>query len=125
MLRLLLDEHVAAAVAKALPLHRPPLQCLAMRDFEAGALLCVADAEILTAAAARGLTLVTYDQRTIPPLLKNWAESGVSHGGVIFVDRRAIEPSDVGGLVRALCRLFDALGDADWLDRVVYLTRGA
>ena len=34
------------------------------------------------------LTLVTYDRRTIPPLLKDWAEEGRPHAGVIFVDEK-------------------------------------
>jgi hypothetical protein len=43
--------------------------------------------EEIDAAARAGLTLVTYDQRTIPPLLVSLAEQGLSHGGVIFVNR--------------------------------------
>lgn len=78
---------------------------------------------MLQAAAARQLTLVTYDLRTIPPLLKIWAETGVHHQGVIFVDRKSIDPGDIGGLIRALCELFDALREADWTDRIVYLTK--
>ncbi len=71
----------------------------------------------------RRLTLLTYDLRTIPPLLKTWVETGVQHHGVIFVDRKSIDPGDVGGLIRAVCDLFDALGEVDWTDRVVYLTK--
>lgn len=95
-----------------------------MQEFEQGVFLGAADGEILAAAAANGLTLLTYDQRTIPPLFKTWAETGLSHSGIIFVDRKAIEPSDIGGLVRVMCRVFDALGDTDWRDRVIYLSRG-
>jgi len=31
---------------------------------------------------AQGLTLVTYNRRTFPPLLKTWAEEGRTHGGL-------------------------------------------
>ena len=37
-------------------------------------------------------SLVTYDRRTIPPLLKTWAESGLHHGGVVFVDENGEGP---------------------------------
>jgi hypothetical protein len=36
----------------------------------------------------QGLTLVTYDRRTIPPLLNTRAEEAPSHAGVIFVDEK-------------------------------------
>jgi len=60
------------------------------------------DAACLLEAAKQRLTLVTYDRRTIPPLLKLWAEEQRPHGGVIFVDEKTISPADIGGLVRAL-----------------------
>ncbi len=59
------------------------------------------DSACLRQAARQGLTFVTYDRRTIPPLLKIWAEEERKHGGVIFVDEKTILPSDTGGLVRA------------------------
>ena len=40
----------------------------------------------------KGLTLVTYDRRTIPPLLKTWAEEERTHGGVVFVDEKRFRP---------------------------------
>ena len=49
----------------------------------------------------QGLTLVTYDRRTIPPLLKTWADESRTHGRV-FVDEKAISPADIGGLVLRL-----------------------
>jgi len=67
------------------------------------------------------LTLVTYDRRTIPPLLKDWAEAGRSHGGVIFVDEKSISPADIGGLVRALLALFRQTAKWDWTNRICYL----
>jgi hypothetical protein len=83
------------------------------------------DSACLLEAAEQGLTLVTYDRRTIPPLLKIWAEEGRRHGGVIFVDEKTISPADVGGLVRALLQLFKETGKWDWIDRVYFLGRRA
>jgi hypothetical protein len=78
---------------------------------------------IMAAAAAQKLTLVTYDRKTVPPLLKAWAESGRDHGGVIFVDEKTIAPSDIGGLVRALQKLAREFAKADWANRVLFLRR--
>jgi len=67
--------------------------------------------------------LVTYDRRTIPPLLKTWAEEGRHHGGVIFVDEKTISPADIGGLTRALVELRRIARRWDWTDRVCFLRR--
>lgn len=72
-------------------------------------------------ALADERTLVTYDCRTIPTLLKEFAETGQQHSGVILVDERTIRQADVGGLVRALRSLVRVHGHEPWLDRVVYL----
>ncbi len=76
---------------------------------------------VLQGAAEDGLTLVTYDLKTIPPVLVEWGASGRSHGGVILVDDRTIAPADFGGLARALLACFEAQGTWDWADRIVYL----
>jgi hypothetical protein len=67
--------------------------------------------------------LVTYDRRTIPPLLKAWVEEGRTHGGVIFVDEKTISPADIGGLVGALAALVSDAGSWDWKNRVAFLRR--
>lgn len=61
------------------------------------------------------------DQRTIPPLLKRWAEEAHSHAGVIFVDEKTISPADIGGLVKALGVLVKQAGPWDWTDRILFL----
>jgi hypothetical protein len=66
-------------------------------EWEGGSFLGQDDSTCLQAAAKQGLTLVTYDRRTIPPLLKAWAEAGRDHGGVIFVDEKTISHADIGG----------------------------
>ena len=121
MLRLVLDEHVSPAVAAQLRQHNPEIGVLSPQEWEGGAYLHASDASLLRAAAEQRLTLVTYDQRTIVPLLKEWGEQGLSHGGVVLVDGRTVAPDDIGGLVRALADLRRSLGQVEWTDRVVYL----
>jgi hypothetical protein len=125
MLKLLLDEHISPDVADILRrLHRA-LAVIGIAEWEGGEFLGQPDSACLEQAAARGWTLVTYDRRTIPPLLKTWAEEGRSHGGVIFVDERTIPPSDHGGLARALSNLWRKTAKWDWTNRACFLRRSA
>jgi predicted nuclease of predicted toxin-antitoxin system len=118
-MRLLLDVHVAPAVARAL--RGDGIDALAMREWQNGSHLDASDEVILVLARADERTLVSYDCRTIPTLLKEFAETGQQHSGVILVDERTIRQADVGGLVRALRSLVRVHGHEPWLDRVVYL----
>lgn len=123
MLKLLLDEHISPDVAQGI--HRRyktiPVSCLA--EWESGLFMGVADDILLAEAAAQKVTLVTYDRRTIPPLLKAWAEAGLDHGGIIFVDEKTIPPSDIGGLIQSLHALFNDAAKWDWQNRVCFLRR--
>jgi hypothetical protein len=92
-----------------------------MIQWERGNFLGKEDSTCLLEAAKQRLTLVTYDRRTIAPLLKLWAEEERSHGGVIFVDDKTISPADIGGLVRALSLLAAQTGEIDWTNQVYFL----
>lgn len=119
-MRLLLDAHVPPAVARGIP---PALgvEVVALRDWAGGEFLNADDKVILRAATAENWVLVTYDRKTIPPVLDAWAEQGIEHSGVIFVDEKTFAQDDIGGLIRALVHLIGDLGDVDWKDRMVYL----
>ena len=123
MLKLLLDEHISAGVANGVHRWNRSLVVHSMVQWESGNFLGKEDSVCLLEAAKQGLTLVTYDRRTIPRLLKLWAEEERSHGGVIFVDEKTISPADIGGLVRALIALAGEAGDMDWTDQVYFLRR--
>jgi hypothetical protein len=123
LLKLFLDEHLAPALAGHLRKHRPERETVALQEYQGGALRGIADDVILSIIAAEQWTLVTYDLRTIPIVLNQWAAEGRSHGGVIFIDQRTIPPNDIGGLVRSLCQLSDTQGELDWIDRVIFLSR--
>lgn len=120
-MKLLLDAHISPAVVRATKVEGRDI--VALRDWQDGIYLEAGDDVILRAAYAEMRTLVTYDLRTIPPLLRSWTEQGVAHVGVVLVDERTTAAGDIGALARALQRLLATLGDADWENRVVYLTR--
>jgi hypothetical protein len=126
MLKLLLDEHISPDAMngvqrrnRSVGIHSIFIQT--MVQWESGNFLGKDDSVCLMEAAKQRLTLVTYDRRTIPPLLKLWAEAERSHGGVIFVDEKTISPADSGGLVRALISLADEAGGMDWTNQVYFL----
>jgi hypothetical protein len=121
MLKLLLDEHISPDVANGLRRRNHAIGVFCMAEWENGHFLGQEDFLCLREAAAQGLTLVTYDRRTIPPLLKTWAEQERTHGGVVFVDEKTISPADIGGLVWALTRLASDTGNWDWTNRIFFL----
>jgi predicted nuclease of predicted toxin-antitoxin system len=121
-MRLLLDEHVPPAVAAGL--RGLGVDTIALRDWHGGGHLGARDADVLTAARVDGLVLVSYDQRTLRPLLRDWSETSERHSGVIFISHQTLAANDIGGLMRALKALADRSGEDDWTDRVVFLRRG-
>ena len=125
MLKMLFDEHLSPDVAAGLRRRRRSLIVYCLAEWEQGNFLGLDDSACLEKAATQGLTLVTYDRRTIPPLLKAWAEEERRHGGVIFIDEKTLAPDNIGGLVRALLSLYEETGRWDWTNRVCFLRRGA
>jgi uncharacterized NAD(P)/FAD-binding protein YdhS len=123
MLKFLLDEHISPDVAEGLRRRAHRLVVYPTTEWQNGAFLGQDDATCLLEAAAQRLTLVTYDRRTIPLLLKTWAEEGRNHEGVIFIDDKTISPADFASLVRALFQLYKEAGTWDWTDRVAFLRR--
>ena len=123
MLKLLLDEHISPTVADGLRRRNRLLVVSCMAEWKEGEFLGQQDSACLQQAAAQGLTFVTYDRRTIPPLLKAWGEEEREHGGVIFVDEKTISPLDMSGLVRALSDLCRKTARWDWTNRVCFLRR--
>ena len=121
MLSFLLDKHISPVIAEQIILKEPNIQVYPLLTWQQGAYFGLLDEIILQAATDAQLTLVTYDQNTIPPLLCAWGESDQSHHGVIFIDYQTIPPSDFGGLVRSLVTLWQREHHNDWVNRLIYL----
>jgi len=123
MLQLLLDEHISPDVAVGLRRRNRKAVVRGMVEWEDGSFLGQEDSACLREAAVQKLTLVTYDRRTIPPLLKTWAEEGLHYAGVIFIDEKTISPADIAGLIQSLGILVKEAREWDWTDRICFLRR--
>jgi hypothetical protein len=121
MLSLLLDKQISPEVAEQVRAKRPEIPIQSIYEWRDGAFVGIADVLILQAAAEDSLTLVTYDRKTIPPVLVEWGTSGLSHGGVIFVDNLTIASNDFGRLVRGLIYYWDQEHTSDWTNRIGFL----
>jgi len=121
MLSLLLDEQISPRTALALAALNARVPVASLYTWRSGTLTGTDDALVLQGAAEDGLTLVTYDLKTIPPVLVEWGTQGRPHGGVIFVDDRSISPANFGGLARSLLFCWETQGDWEWTDRIMYL----
>ncbi len=95
VLRLLLDEQMDPEIVVQLHAQHPDILIDSVHAWQGGQYLRTDDAIILAEAYRHSLTLVTYDTRTIVPLLKAWGESGTSHGGVIFVKSTTIAQDNI------------------------------
>ncbi len=120
---LLLDENISQTVAAQVRHHRPAQTVESVHTWRGGAFEGRSDRALLLAAREEGLTLVTYDQKTIPPLLAELYAEGESHAGVIFMDAQTIPSSDFGTLTRALILLWERYGGEDWQDRIGFLEK--
>ncbi len=121
MLAYLLDENISYVVAEQLLRKGIGLRVESVYRWRGGAFVGQSDGRLLRAAAEEGLTLVTYDLKTIPPLLSELAADGEAHAGVLFVDDASIRNQDFGGLVRALFAHGSRYAQEEWVNRVAFL----
>src|SRR5690242_3481439 len=108
-MRLLLDSHIASALAEQLRGHG--IDAVALPGWKGGNYQNADDRDLLAAAHASARVLVTFDCRTIPPLLKETVEAGQHHAGVILVSSQAFRANDVGSLLAALLASHERIGN--------------
>lgn len=123
MLTPLLDENISRVIARQINSRRPVIGIQTIFEWRGGTLLNQPDHLILQAAAEDGLTLVTYDVHTIRPLVDEWVASGITHAGVIFVNRRTIPSDNFGLLIRAIENLWDREQHLTWTNQTRFLER--
>lgn len=118
-MRLLLDEHVSPAIARGLL--DIGIDVITVSSWQGGVLRSTADDHILVTAAAERRVLVSFDVKTIPPLIDRWATRGIHHAGVILISRKTFQQDDISGIVRALRALVAERGNEDWQDQMAFL----
>jgi hypothetical protein len=123
VLRLLLDEHLSPDITAAVQRIQPGIDVISVYRWEDGRYSGKRDDDILIHASEQGLTLVTYDLKTIPLLLVRWGERGVVHAGVIFGDDHTVAAANIGGVARALVQMWEEQGGLDWTNHIAYLNR--
>lgn len=121
MLSYLLDENISFVVADQLTLKNPLIEARSVYRWQGGAFVGQEDGRLLRAATRDRLTLVTYDLRTIPLLLTEFAADNEAHAGVIFVDDASIRNDDFGGLITALLAHWSRYADENWENRIAFL----
>ncbi len=121
MLTLLLDEHISPIVAEQVALKNALARIVSIHHWRNGEFLHTNDEVILEVAYEERITLVTFDQSTIRPVLKEWGEQGRSHAGVIFIDDKSIAQNDYGGLVKALLGVWRRKSETDFTNTVLFL----
>jgi hypothetical protein len=119
--RLLLDAHVSGSrVGKPLAKHGHDVQSLDSEPEYDG----LDDEDVLVLATADRRVLVTHDVGDFPEILRDWAEAGRSHSGVILV--YGIGQNEFGMVVHGVERLLERRRrQADWTDVGAVLSRTA
>lgn len=121
MLSMLLDEMISPVVSEQVAVRRPEISIQSIFHWRGGTLQKQVDAVVLQAASEDGLTLVTYDQRTILPLASAWYAAGRTHQGIVFVSQSTIRSRDFGRLIRALEQFWDREHQQVWTNRIDFL----
>jgi hypothetical protein len=119
-MRLLLDAHVSGRrVGGALRAQGHDVRALdEERQLEG-----LADGEVLALAASEQGILVTHNIAHFPGIIRDWAEAGRSHAGVVLV--YGIDHNEFDLLARGLRVLLELRPSQDaWLDYPAVLSRG-
>src|SRR2546423_10477185 len=99
----------------------PGLDIVHLAHWHRGAWLEAPDQDLLETCAKERRVFVTYDQATIPSLLRRWAEEERDHAGIFFADEHSVPPESVGRVASALAALVSEIGQADTTNLVRYL----
>jgi hypothetical protein len=120
-MRVLLDCHISKATVPALRKRLPGLDAQHIADWRDGAYLSASDEDILSECHRERRLFVTFDQRTIPDLLRLWVSEQRPHSGVVFGDENTVKPGQPGAVARAIERLAREVGDSDTTNLIRFL----
>ena len=119
--KLLLDGHIKKAAVAALQRRCPGIEVAHLADWRGGVFRTAPDADILAACFEEGRSFVSYDQRTIPGLLRRWAAEERPHAGVVFGDANTVPANNPGAVARALAALAEEARGSDMTNAILHL----
>ena len=79
-----LNRQISPEIAAQTRSNRWGIPILSLYEWLGGDFVGADDSLILHSATQEGLTLVTYDRRTIPPILVKCKSSCISHVGILL-----------------------------------------
>lgn len=119
--RLLLDAHIHPQLAGLLRAHG--IDADSAIEWREGSLASAPDLELLGVAHEEGRTLVTFDVGSIPTLIRQLAEAGMDHSGVIYISTKTYRPEQIGPLAGALSRFLVSHPNEDILNQTRFLPK--
>lgn len=120
-MKILLETHIAKATLAALAKTAPMIEAEHLARWREGSLRNASDVDILAACHEERRVFVSFDLRTIPPLLRHWAAEGRDHSGVVFGDENTVRPNSPAEVAAALAALAAEIGDADTANMIRFL----
>lgn len=115
---MMLDEHFSEEAAAAVRRALPGIEVQSIHETQ---LVGLPDPPLLEILDAEGLVLVTRDVNSIPGHLASRLASGLTHGGVIFVDSKRLRQTDFKGFLRRLAEFVRQHKEDDWQCRTDWL----
>ena len=122
-MNLLLDEHIWPGVVVIVRDLLPQVQVESIHDFCGGRLMNCEDGIILRECLNGNWILVTFDVNSIPAILGEMAVNQEDHAGVVFISSKSFAQNDYSSLAKALVELARGEFDADWTNRVLFLSK--
>ena len=122
-MNLLLDEHIWPGVAAIVRDLLPQVHVESIHDFRGSRLMNCEDGIILRECLNGNWILVTFDVNTIPAILVEMAVNQEDHSGVVFISSKSFAQNDHSALAKALVELARGEFEADWTNRVLFLSK--
>ena len=117
----LLDAHLATGIVVGL--RRLGIDAVSLAEWRGGAYRTGSDDDNLRAAHEERRALVTFDVRSIPPLVRALAEQRSDHSGVILISRKTFAQNDVRQIVQSLARMLNERPGDAFANQVLFLAR--
>ena len=122
MIRLLADGNTSRRFVDACLRLQRDFPVIHLADWMQGKYRISKDLVLLPVLREHGLTIVSFDRRTMAMYAGQLTREGSGHAGVILF-RRSISQIDYGKQSRLLVEFWQEAKDWDWADRIEYLPR--